>query len=107
MRYRPDRILVGEVRDGSALELLKAWNTGHPGGLATIHANDCAGMLDRLCQLIEEVVFPAPRSLVAQTIHLCVHIRRDSAHPAGRSISGINRVIGLDAAGGWRLEPIV
>src|SRR5262249_45626340 len=39
MRYRPDRIIVGEVRDGSAIELLKSWNTGHPGGLATIHAD--------------------------------------------------------------------
>ena len=81
MRFRPDRILVGEVRDGSALELLKAWNTGHPGGLATIHANDTRAMLDRLCQLIEEIVFPAPRALVAQTIHLCVHIQRDKATP--------------------------
>jgi type IV secretion system protein VirB11 len=107
MRYRPDRILVGEVRDGSALELLKAWNTGHPGGMATIHANDCAGMLDRLCQLIEEVVFPAPRSLVAQTIHVCVHLRRDSAHPAGRSISGIDRVVGPAIAGGGSSKPIV
>ncbi len=107
MRYRPDRILVGEVRDGSALELLKAWNTGHPGGLATIHANDTRAMLDRLCQLIEEVVFPAPRALVAQTVHLCVHIRRDRAHPAGRSLSGIDRVLGLAPDGAWRLEPIV
>ena len=106
MRYRPDRILVGEVRDGSALELLKAWNTGHPGGVATIHANDTKAMLDRLCQLIEEVVFPAPRALVAQTIHVCVHIRRDRGRPAGRSISGIERVLGLTAQGAWKLEPI-
>jgi type IV secretion system protein TrbB len=106
MRYRPDRILVGEVRDGSALELLKAWNTGHPGGLATIHANDTRAMLDRLCQLIEEIVFPAPRALVAQTVNLCVHIRRDKAHPAGRSISGIDRVFGVRPDGSWALEPI-
>ena len=106
MRYRPDRILVGEVRDGSALELLKAWNTGHPGGLATIHANDTRAMLDRLCQLIEEIVFPAPRALVAQTVHLCVHIRRDKSHPAGRSISGIDRVLGVASDGTWALEPV-
>lgn len=106
MRYRPDRILVGEVRDGSALELLKAWNTGHPGGIATIHANDTRAMLDRICQLIEEIVFPAPRALVAQTIHLCVHIQRDKSHPAGRSISGIDRVLGVNADGSWLLEPI-
>ena len=106
MRYRPDRILVGEVRDGSALELLKAWNTGHPGGVATIHANDTRAMLDRLCQLIEEIVFPAPRGLVAQTVNLCVHIQRDKSHPAGRSISGIDRVLGLHSDGSWSLEPV-
>ncbi len=106
MRYRPDRILVGEVRDGSALELLKAWNTGHPGGIATIHANDTRAMLDRVCQLIEEIVYPAPRSLVAQTINVCVHIRRDRSHPAGRSISGIDRVMGLSTEGRWLLESI-
>lgn len=106
MRYRPDRILVGEVRDGSALELLKAWNTGHPGGLATIHANDTRAMLDRLCQLIEEVVHPAPRALVAQTIGVCAHIRRDPRHPAGRSMSGIDRVVGLKPDGTWILQPL-
>ena len=106
MRYRPDRILVGEVRDGSALELLKAWNTGHPGGLATIHANDTAAMLDRLCQLIEEVVHPAPRALVAQTIQVCAHIQRDRSAPAGRRLSGLDRVCGLNPSGAWRLERI-
>jgi type IV secretion system protein TrbB len=107
MRFRPDRIIVGEVRGGAALELLKAWNTGHPGGLATLHANDTASMLDRLCQLIEEVVPIAPRQLVAQAIGLCVHIQRDHHHPAGRSLSGIDRIAGLDGAGAWRLEPVL
>lgn len=107
LRYRPDRIVVGEVRDGSALDLLKAWNTGHPGGLATVHANDTRAMLDRFCQLIEEMVFPAPRALVAQTIDVCVHIQRDRGHPAGRRVSGIDRVTGLSDTGPWQLEPIV
>ncbi|MDP9002643.1 MAG: P-type conjugative transfer ATPase TrbB [Myxococcota bacterium] len=106
MRFRPDRILVGEVRDGSALELLKAWNTGHPGGLATVHANDTRAMLDRLCQLIEEVVHPAPRALVAQTVQVCVHICRDKSHPAGRRLSGLDRVCGLAPDGSWQLERI-
>jgi P-type conjugative transfer ATPase TrbB len=106
MRFRPDRILVGEVRDGSALELLKAWNTGHPGGLATVHANDTRAMLDRLCQLIEEVVHPAPRALVAQTVQVCVHICRDKSHPAGRRLSGLDRVCGIRPDGAWQLEPI-
>jgi len=106
MRFRPDRIVVGEVRDGSALELLKAWNTGHPGGVATIHANDTRAMLDRVCQLIEEVVHPAPRALVAQTIQVCAHIRRDPSHPAGRRLSGLDRVVGLCPDGSWNLERI-
>lgn len=106
MRFRPDRIIVGEVRDGSALEMLKAWNTGHPGGIATIHANDTGSMLDRVCQLIEEVVPAAPRGVVAQTIDVVVHIRRDAAHPAGRSLSGIDQVIGVDENGRWVLEPL-
>jgi type IV secretion system protein VirB11 len=106
MRFRPDRIIVGEVRDGSALELLKAWNTGHPGGLATIHANDTRAMLDRLCQLIEEVVHPAPRALVAQTVGVCVHISRDPSAPAGRRLSGLDRVCGIAPDGSFKLEAL-
>jgi type IV secretion system protein VirB11 len=107
MRFRPDRIVVGEVRDGAALEMLKAWNTGHPGGLGTIHANDTAAMLDRLCQLVEEVVPSAPRAMVAQTVNLCIHLRRDPNHPAGRSVTGIDRVVGLSETGEWLLTPLV
>jgi type IV secretion system protein VirB11 len=106
MRFRPDRIIVGEIRDGSALEMLKAWNTGHPGGIATVHANDTRSMLDRVCQLIEEVVPRAPRVLVAQTINLCVHLRRDASHPAGRSLTGMDRVVGVTGDAKWQLEPV-
>lgn len=107
MRFRPDRIVVGEVRDGSALDMLKAWNTGHPGGVCTVHANDAAAMLDRICQLVEEVIPVAPKSLIAQTINVCVHIRRDPSHPAGRSLTAIQRVAGVAADGRWLLEPLV
>jgi type IV secretion system protein VirB11 len=106
MRFRPDRIIVGEIRDGSALEMLKAWNTGHPGGIATVHANDTRAMLDRVCQLIEEVVPSAPRALVAQTINVCVHLRRDPSHPAGRSLTGIDEVVGVGEGGRWDLVSI-
>jgi P-type conjugative transfer ATPase TrbB len=89
MRFRPDRILVGEVRDGSALELLKAWNTGHPGGLATIHANDTRSMLDRVCQLIEEVVYPrAPGAGRADDPGLRPHSPRHHAPPRAVAFRG-------------------
>jgi P-type conjugative transfer ATPase TrbB len=77
MRARPDRIIVGEVRDGGAYELLKAWNTGHPGGIATIHANSAKDALDRLADLIAEVAPPVPRVIVS-TIHLLAFIERST-----------------------------
>lgn len=107
LRGRPDRIIVGELRDGTALELMKAWNTGHPGGIATIHANDTTGMLNRFCQLIEEQVYPAPRDFVAEAIDVCVHLTLDLRAPAGRRLSGLDRVRGYDAADQrWLLEPL-
>jgi len=107
LRGRPDRIIVGELRDSTALELLKAWNTGHPGGLATIHANDTRGMLNRFCQLIEEQVYPAPRDFVAEAIDVCVHLTLDLRAPAGRRLSGLDRVHGYNAAEQrWLLEPL-
>jgi len=105
LRLRPDRIIVGEVRDGAALDMLKAWNTGHPGGLATIHANSTTAMLQRLCQLIEEVVPTAPKELIGEAIDLCVHIHRDPNHTAGRSMTGIIAVNGFDQNNAWVLEP--
>jgi type IV secretion system protein VirB11 len=108
LRSRPDRIIVGEVRGGAAaLELVKAWNTGHPGGLCTVHANDTRGMLDRICQLLEEVIPTAPRRFLAQVIQICVHITKDPTHPAGRRISGLDRVLGVNADGSWRLEGVL
>lgn len=106
LRFRPDRIIVGEVRDGAALDLLKAWNTGHPGGLATIHANSPAAMLDRLARLAEEVVPRAPRELIAGAVDFCVHITRDKNHPAGRRVSGMVEVMGIDDRGQWLLSHI-
>jgi type IV secretion system protein VirB11 len=108
LRSRPDRIIVGEIRDGSStLELIKAWNTGHPGGVATVHANDTRAALERVCQLVEEVIPVAPRSFIAGAINLCIHITRDRRHPAGRRITGIDQVRGLGPDGGWLLEPVI
>jgi P-type conjugative transfer ATPase TrbB len=107
LRARPDRIIVGELRDGTALDLLKAWNTGHPGGLATIHANDCPGMLQRFCQLVEEAIYPAPRDAVAEAVNVCVHLTLDLQAPAGRRLSGLDAVKGYDRREErWLLEPL-
>lgn len=77
LRMRPDRIIIGEVRDGAALELLKAWNTGHPGGLCTIHANSATSALTRLEDLVREVVATVPTHLIDEAIDLVVYIERD------------------------------
>jgi type IV secretion system protein VirB11 len=76
LRLRPDRIIVGEVRGAEALELLKAWNTGHPGGITTVHADTAAQALLRVESLMEEAgVRPNPR-MIASTIHLLVMMAR-------------------------------
>lgn len=77
MRQRPDRIIVGEVRGGEALDMLKAWNTGHPGGLCTIHANDANAGLIRLEQLISEVSLSRMKDLIAEAIDMVVFMKRD------------------------------
>jgi Flp pilus assembly CpaF family ATPase len=102
LRLRPDRIIIGEVRDGSALDLLKAWNTGHPGGLATIHANSAAEALTRLEDLIGEVTQKVPHRAIAQAINLVVFIERT---PTGRRIRSVTRVLGWDGEG-YKLEAL-
>jgi type IV secretion system protein VirB11 len=72
LRLRPDRIVVGEVRGAEALDLLKAWGTGHPGGIATVHAGSAAGALLRLEQLILEVAITPPRALIAEAVNVIV-----------------------------------
>jgi len=87
LRMRPDRIVIGEMRDGSAaLETLKAWNTGHPGGLSTLHANSAGDVEGRLEDLLAEVTARVPRRLIAQAVDLIVHIRRT---PDGRTVEAI------------------
>lgn len=87
LRMRPDRIVVGEMRDGAAaLETLKSWNTGHPGGLSTIHANSADDVLRRVEDLIAEVSTRTPRRAIAQAIDRIVHIRRTAS---GRSVEAV------------------
>ncbi|NNE42190.1 MAG: P-type conjugative transfer ATPase TrbB [Marinicaulis sp.] len=92
LRLRPDRIIVGEVRGGEALDMLKAWNTGHPGGVATVHANSAAAALTRLEQLIGEAVVNAPRSLIAEAIDIVVYI---AGRGNERRVEAIAEVVGL------------
>jgi P-type conjugative transfer ATPase TrbB len=101
LRLRPDRIVIGEVRDGSALDLLKAWNTGHPGGLATLHANSAAEGLSRLEDLIGEVTQRIPHRAIGQAIDLVIHIART---PGGRRVSDLMRVTGWGERG-YELGP--
>jgi len=98
LRLRPDRIIVGEVRGGEALDMLKAWNTGHPGGIATVHANSAASALLRVEQLIQEAVVTVPRRLIADAIDMVVFI---AGRGASRRVETIARVAGLDAQGGY------
>lgn len=86
LRLRPDRIIVGEVRDGAALEVLKAWNTGHPGGLLTIHANSAADALLRLEDLCFETGASRPERLIASAVDTIVFITRTAE---GRRIDDI------------------
>jgi type IV secretion system protein TrbB len=95
MRLRPDRIIVGEVRGGEALSLLKAWNTGHPGGVCTVHANHARAGLHRIEQLIAEVSTAPMRPLIAEAVNLIVSIVRTREAP-GRKIKEVLSVAGLD-----------
>jgi type IV secretion system protein VirB11 len=101
LRLRPDRIIVGEVRGGEALDMLKAWNTGHPGGIATVHANSAASALYRLEQLIQEAVVTVPRRLIAEAIDLIVFI---AGRGTARRVAAVECVEGFDAAGDYALR---
>ena len=105
LRLRPDRIVVGEVRDFSAYTLLKAWNTGHPGGTGTIHADSALSGLSRLEQLASEggIGPTASRPVIAEAIHCLVFIRKTSS---GRRVSEILAVDGL-SAGEYRTIPLL
>lgn len=93
MRLRPDRIIVGEVRGAEALNLLKAWNTGHPGGVTTLHANSATSALSRLEQLAAEATGAPPQRLIAEAVDVVVFMaRRDGV----RRVEEALRVVGID-----------
>jgi P-type conjugative transfer ATPase TrbB len=103
MRLRPDRIVVGEVRDASALTLLKAWNTGHPGGVGTVHAHDAGGALIRIGQLIQEAGVPPNPELIAEAVNVIVSIRRTDT---GRRVEEVAGVRGWSAGGGFHIAQL-
>jgi type IV secretion system protein VirB11 len=98
LRLRPDRIIVGEVRGPEALDMLKAWNTGHPGGIATVHANSARSALYRLEQLVQEAVVAVPRRLIAEAIDVVAFI---SGRGASRRLGSLIGVAGLDGTGDY------
>tara|TARA_E500000305_G_scaffold91789_1_gene79637 strand:- start:101 stop:1105 length:1005 start_codon:yes stop_codon:yes gene_type:complete len=96
MRLRPDRVVVGEVRGGEALDLVKVWGTGHPGGIATVHAGSAQGALLRLEQLILEVAMTPPRALIAEAVNVVVFI---AGRGRARKVRTVARVTGFDSNG--------
>ncbi|ESY71768.1 conjugal transfer protein TrbB [Mesorhizobium sp. LNHC252B00] len=102
LRLRPDRIPIGEVRGAEALDLLKAWGTGHPGGIGTIHAGSALGALRRMDQLIQEAVVTVPRALIAETIDLVAVLSGRGSH---RRLAELACVEGLDRTGDYAITP--
>ena len=104
LRLRPDRIPIGEVRGAEALDLLKAWGTGHPGGVGTIHAGTAIGALRRMEQLIQEAVVTVPRALIAETIDLVAVL---SGRGSSRRLAELARVEGLGPDGDYCVTPTI
>ena len=102
LRLRPDRIPIGEVRGAEALDLLKAWGTGHPGGIGTIHAGTGIGALRRLEQLIQEAVITVPRALIAETINVVAVL---TGRGSQRRLAELVQVTGLGQAGDYAISP--
>ena len=104
LRLRPDRIPIGEVRGKEALDLLKAWGTGHPGGIGTIHAGTALGALRRLEQLVQEAVVTVPRALIGETINLIAVL---AGRGSERRLIELAVVQGFSLAGDYVLTPAV
>jgi type IV secretion system protein TrbB len=102
LRLRPDRIPIGEVRGAEALDLLKAWGTGHPGGVGTIHAGSALGALRRMEQLIQEAVVTVPRALIAETIQFIAVL---TGRGSDRRLAELVHVEGLGTDGDYVLHP--
>lgn len=97
LRMRPDRIVIGEVRDGAALDMLQAMNSGHDGSLSTGHANSARDMLSRLETLVlmgMELPLMAVRKQICQALDIIVHLER--LRDKTRKVTEISEVLDLD-----------
>jgi type IV secretion system protein VirB11 len=103
MRLKPSRIVVGEVRGAEAHTMLKAWNTGHPGGAATVHANDALSGLIRLESLVAEATSAPQQQLIAEAVDLVVFIDEEAGLTAGRKVREVALVNGY-RDGRYQLE---
>ena len=101
LRTSPDRIVVGEVRGPEALDLLDAWATGHPGGVATVHASSPEGALLRLDRLAQRANVPPQSALIAEAINLIALIQ---GRNSGRRVTDLVHVTGLDGDGRYILH---
>jgi type IV secretion system protein VirB11 len=95
LRLRPTRIVVGEVRGQEALELLKSWATGHPGGVATVHGEYALEGLIQLENYVAEATSAPKQTLIAGTVHLVVSIDLEADLPAGRKVREVAAVTGF------------
>lgn len=102
LRLRPDRIIIGEVRGAEALDLLKAWNTGHPGGVATVHANGVLEGLSRIEQLILEAIPTVPPGLMTDAIDVLVFIKGKGK---ARRVETIAELTGFDGLA-YQIAPL-
>ena len=105
MRLKPTRIVVGEVRGAEAHTLLKAWNTGHPGGAATVHANDALSGLIRLESLVAEATSAPQQALIAEAVDLVIFVDEESSVKAGRKVREVLLVTGY-SNGNYQVERV-
>ena len=92
----PNRIIIGEVHDGAAKDLLDAWITGHPGGCGTVHGEDCERALQRLSGLAREGAGGVVKhQMVAQAVHYLILIKGHGAH---RKVRDIVQIKGSDGS---------
>lgn len=103
LRCTPNRIIIGEVRDGAAKDLLDAWITGHPGGCGTVHGEDCERALQRLSELAREGAGGVPQhQMVAQAVHYLILI---TGHGSHRKVADFVQIVGSDGSA-FQLERV-